>query len=117
MGEAIDFVDFLYPHDRSYLRDYPRGRASSGVELGPVVGHVTCTVSALVADNHHEIAGPFRDGNASALPVGTMIYSVPGYPETCRVAVVQDDEPIEYLAQQKGGDVSTPRACALHLRS
>jgi hypothetical protein len=116
-GAAIDFVDFVYLFDQTYLRDYTRSAAwSPGVELGPVIDHVTCTVSDLVADNHHEISGPFRDGNAAVLPVGTIIYSVHGYPPNCRVAVVQDSETIEFLAQRTSNHHSVPRGCALRRR-
>ena len=111
---AIDFIDFVYAHGHTYLRDFGHARGSSAV--GPRVGRVTCTISRLVADYRHEIHGPYRDGNAAFLPVGTLLHAVRGYPATCRLAVVQGGHVVEYVAQQRGGRHSVPRTCALHPR-
>ena len=110
-GIAVDYVDFLYWHGRTYLSNY-RPQQVSMIPAGDQIGTVTCNVEELTGDGRHEIVGPYLDGNASVLRVGAAIREVHGFPAACRLVAAQDGSATIYLAQREFDGHSEARPCA-----
>lgn len=108
----VDYVDFIYLHTHMYLGDYGKGNAVRKSDLGPRVATVGCTISRLTSDSRHEVVGPFRDGNAAFLPVGTSLYAVAGFSPECRVAALRGNRVIVYLAQHEVDKHTAALPCA-----
>ena len=87
-GTAGASIDGLQYNGVFYARwtavtTHPKGvRALGPADLGRVVGQV----SANRADEPVESASPFRDLEATFLPVGTPVHAVKGYPTSFRLA-------------------------------
>jgi hypothetical protein len=110
---AIDYVDFVQLYGRQYIADASPHHTVTARELGEVVGRVRCTISDLTQDGRHEVVGPYRDGDAAFLPVGTELHSVAGYDSRCRIAAQHDGRIATYFAQHEVDQHSAPLPCAL----
>ena len=96
---AVDYIDFVHVLGRTYLGNQVKAPAKP--VLGRRLAVVNCTIEDLVADNHHEVVGPFRDGNAALLEVGTPIYAISGFAPQCRVAAVRDHHVVTFVADRR----------------
>jgi hypothetical protein len=68
----------------------------SAADVGRVVGRISTTV-----EGEAESADPFRQLEATVLPVGTEIHEVDGYPDSFRLAVRRNNEVTLYEAWQR----------------
>lgn len=86
-------------------------------DLGEQVAKVSCRIADLTEDSRMGVVGKFPedylDGNAAYLQVGTPIYAVDGFDPSCRMAVIEDDEVVPYLAHHEVDDRSVPLDCAI----
>jgi hypothetical protein len=114
-GQAImvDYIDFLQLGGRQYVASLNPGVTARHNELLTTVARVNCTISDLTEDGTVEVVGPFNDGNAAYLPLGTAIRAVRGYDAACRVAAELDGRVRVYLAQHEVAHHSRPMPCAL----
>jgi len=81
VGIAIDYVDtfHLLGHDYMASQD-PVPATWDPAKPGVAAGHIRCTLSTYQVDPSYQI----HDGDATFLPVGTVVYLVPmnnGTPE------------------------------------
>jgi hypothetical protein len=120
VGIAVDYVDFVYHHGRTYVGGIrrPGGPVRSGrpSDLGRAVARVSCTIVDLNQDGHHEVVGPYREDNAAFLPVGTALRRVHGYPPRCRLAARWQGHIRLYLLQRQVHHHDRIAKCALRPR-
>lgn len=115
-----DHVPFIVLGGRAFIA--PRGPEEQGRplfrdDLGPQITTVTCRIADLTENGRDEVVGEFPDdypdGNAAYLEVGTPIYAVNGFDPACRVAVIEGDKIVPYLAHHEVNDKSVPLDCAM----
>lgn len=107
---VVDWVDVLQLNGTQYIAgldgDIP---AIPADQLGPVLGRVSCKLSALTFSTK---PGPLVDGDAAFIDVGTAVHAVHGYSPACRVAARIAGENRVYLAHADDRGVSKALPCA-----
>jgi hypothetical protein len=84
-GASIDGLQYnsVFYANWTMVTSHPKGVRP----LGPAdLGRVISQVSANRADEPVESAAPFRNLEATSLPIGTAVYAVKGYPTSFRLA-------------------------------
>jgi hypothetical protein len=84
---AIDWADLVQLDGRQYQRPSD-GRSVDAAQLGEVVGVVCFTLDAVVSNPDYRMI----DGDATFLPIGTELRSVPGIDPRSTVAALVDGE-------------------------
>ncbi|MDT5113582.1 MAG: hypothetical protein QOE20_5472 [Mycobacterium sp.] len=106
----VDYVDFVEFGNVTYVVPLQGNASVHAADLGPVVGRVHCQL----VDSGAAPSYRAKTGDAAFVPVGAPLYSVHGWPASCRLAARHDSKLFVYLAQQQpGGDVSLPKICAV----
>lgn len=110
----VEYVDFLQALGRNYIAGLGHMDTITNNDLGSQVLVVRCSIAAVNNTTHQVPLEPFRDGDAAYLAPGTPVYSVHGWPISCRLAARRVDGALHvYLAYQPNTRVATPEACAL----
>jgi hypothetical protein len=112
VGEAIDYVDFLFIDGRSYQGI---GGPVSASQLGPVIGHIRC--SLIASDDFHHGPPPTVNWTAAFLPAGAPVYELRRYPPTCRLAAYLDGRLHVYVAQAHAKGQRTAKLVSCPARS
>ena len=101
-----NWADFVRWSARTYRPQFDSERTRANVPIGEQIGLVSCNILSLTdeLDRDREVTGPFLNGNATYLPVGTKLFQVSDYAEGCRIAAVINGEVKEYLAIREGED-------------
>lgn len=120
MHVDVDHVPFIVLGGRAFiapLRPEEEGRPLFRDDLGPQIRTVSCRIADLTEDGREEVVGQFPgdypDGNAAYLKVGTPIYAVKGFDPACRLAVIEEDKIVPYLAHHEVNNKSVPLDCAM----
>lgn len=113
-NDQVDYADLFRYGSRTYLGVLANSASVSvsQSQLGTVITHVRCSLSA-VTDSQHNPPSGITDGTATALPAGTPIYEVRGYPPQCRLAAYLDRRLHIYLAQRDTATGRTTLTCAM----
>ena len=80
--EAIDYTDSIWHDSRNY--GYLPGVHLQAAQLGPVVTRIKCSLAT--ADDSHGPVAHLANDTTTALPAGTAVYAIKGYPAACRLA-------------------------------
>jgi hypothetical protein len=110
---AVDYVDFVQANGHNYIAGLHPVAPIRASDLGSRVLTVRCSFSQL-NDRTKRMTPKPRDGDAAFLTPGTPVYSVNGWPATCRLAAREGGQLRVFLAYRSGGTVATPEDCALH---
>jgi hypothetical protein len=100
----IDWIDALRFAGGSFSAN---GATTTRAELGPQVGNVQCRIGDVVNDSSYKL----QDGDAIRWPPGTPIFSVAGYPSSCRLAVTEGATVWVYELSDPSASVATAAPC------
>lgn len=110
---VVDYLDFIQVNGTQFVSGLALGapRLYRGT-LGAPVTRVTCTLA-----NRPRNLGPSAhtvNGDAGHLSVGTVVYELPGWPRTCRLAAKFQGQIHIYLAYGEVSGKAVPRVCTKH---
>ena len=95
----IDYADVLQLDGRNYMRvRMPQTVATRRIAVGDPVAAVTCTLMGSGAGSTYHL----QDGDATILPAGTTIDSVPGFDPRLRVSAISAGTRVLYEAFDPG---------------
>jgi hypothetical protein len=110
-------VSFIVLDGKDFLAGLDDVPPMDPADLGGRIATVSCRVADLTENSRMGVIGTFpddyRDGNAAYLKIGTPIYSVDGFPVSCRVAVIEDGKVVPFLAHREVDNHSVPTDCAI----
>jgi hypothetical protein len=82
-GVAVDYVDTVHIAGHEFLYEPGADPAAAHPVLGTAVGRVLCQITAHQVDPAYRL----KDGDATYLPVGTVLYAVVGLNPAQAIAV------------------------------
>src|SRR5581483_6410102 len=104
----VDYID-SFSHD-SVTYDYFPDVHMTASQTGSVLARIRCSMATYPATRMVPTHMP--DDTATALPAGTPVYMVKGFPPRCRLAAYMDGKPRTYVAMNNTKRGPVPRACA-----
>jgi hypothetical protein len=110
---VVDYLDFVQVNGTQFVSGL--ALAAPRLYRGPLgarVSTVTCTLanrSRNLTPSAHTV-----NGDAGYLSVGTVIYALPGWQNTCRLAAKFQGQIHIYLAYVEVAGKAVPRVCAKH---